>query len=780
MDEFYSDNDDVEAGSADHAGKGAPETPRANRDLTATEADSLGVATPPGSSDAMPKPSVDDLIRSEAIFESVDQEPRQGKPKPASSATGPPLAAPVPIFGTDKEPAPRQDLPRERIPTGILDTGIRSPRYGPEASVPGERLPTKEAALDFTLPVKAPSPSTHSEAATKAAVSSPPFAYLPGAESGSSVTAPPPGDSGIAQREEAPVDRSAAQPFAPEKISTAPIAVPELPEVKPASVHLPPDRPRHELVVEREPSREEAEVAKRAFQRLLLIFSAVRWLGVVPASLLLAITWRELPHPMATAIALAFAAVGAAALQLVGRTASIERLSMELPAGLEVALFATETAWISVAVWGAGGLERPFYVYFFALATVAGLRLHPNTGRALLNWSVVVLGFLVTTAAAGNPMGRYFAQYVTALSVFGIVLVLTVGYSWVSETELEFVKDSSERLTEGARAVGEAFSKAASGDLVGAHMDLEALVPDDQRGIFRTVEDGFNTMVSSLGGLVAEARAVAESLKSAVGEIEVASERIASSAIEQSGGVAETSAAVQELATTAAGIADSARSVSALAQRTSDASESGTRALADSASAVEELKARIELVDEKSGRLAGLSGEISKILEFIDDISRQTNLLALNAAIEAARAGERGSGFAVVADEVRKLAERTAGATQDIKKLVEEVRSEVSSASAAVEAGMAAVERSASTTRSAHATLESIKTMAAETAAASRRIESATAEQQRASDQVAMAAASLAASAKEFASTADHTREVAQRLGEIAQRLVTSLGRFRV
>ena len=139
-------------------------------------------------------------------------------------------------------------------------------------------------------------------------------------------------------------------------------------------------------------------------------------------------------------------------------------------------------------------------------------------------------------------------------------------------------------------------------------------------------------------------------------EISDASHSLADNCTQQAASIEETSAALEEISSMTKINTENAQQAEVFSHQIAEQSQTGF--------------GQMKKLGEAIKHIQESSGEISKIVQSIDQIAFQTNILALNAAVEAARAGEAGAGFSVVADEVRQLAMRSAVAAKETSEKI--------------------------------------------------------------------------------------------------------------
>jgi methyl-accepting chemotaxis protein len=128
--------------------------------------------------------------------------------------------------------------------------------------------------------------------------------------------------------------------------------------------------------------------------------------------------------------------------------------------------------------------------------------------------------------------------------------------------------------------------------------------------------------------------------------------------------------AVTEMEQTAREVATNARDTNNVVFSIYSSTKSGQQVVNRNKELIGTLNDELNVAATVIESLRKNSDGIGSIVSVINGIAAQTNLLALNAAIEAARAGEQGRGFAVVADEVRTLATQTQASTAEITEMI--------------------------------------------------------------------------------------------------------------
>lgn len=313
---------------------------------------------------------------------------------------------------------------------------------------------------------------------------------------------------------------------------------------------------------------------------------------------------------------------------------------------------------------------------------------------------------------------------------------------------------------------------AARGDLT-VRADVTA-------GEIGTVADFFNSIVESLRQIVMKVKFSAKQVNASLGENEEAIQRLAEEALQQAEQITCTLDSMQQMTRSIQMVAESASQAANVARTASKTAEAGGSAMDLTVQNILSLRETVGETAKKVKRLGESSQQISRVVSLINQIAMQTNLLAINAGIEAARAGEEGQGFAVVAEEVGELAARSAAATQEIEKIVENIQRETSQVVEAMEQSTAQVVEGTHRVEEAKQSLNQILDVSRQIDELVQAISTATVSQVETSGAVSELMKRIAEVSER---TSDSSRQVShalQQTVEVAKELQATVGQFEV
>ena len=333
-------------------------------------------------------------------------------------------------------------------------------------------------------------------------------------------------------------------------------------------------------------------------------------------------------------------------------------------------------------------------------------------------------------------------------------------------------KEERDRIQISIEKLLEEISGVAEGDLT-----KEAEVTAEVTG---AIADSFNYMIGELRSIIAQVQQTTLQVSAAANDVQQTAERLAEGSQKQSMEILNTTASVDEMATSIQQVSGNAQSAARVAQESLQNALAGAQAVSKTIEGMTSIRTQVQETAKRIKRLGESSQEIGEITQLIGDIADRTSILALNASIQASTAGEAGRGFAVVAEEVEALAERATEATKRIETLIKAIQQDMNEAVSAMEDTTREVVGGSHLANEAGQKLEKIETVSEQLAVLIQSISQASEMQAKGSAVVVSSMSDISSVTQQ---TADGAKRAAHSIGDLAalaDELRNSVSRFKI